>query len=150
MNFQNLFFIISLLIFSCSSIEEDLIDLTDYDYPKNSSSSPIIIPILSSNDLHGGIFPQVYSDSKKLKFSKGGGNYLYSYKKILEEEWGNKLIWLDAGDQFQGTMECMLSDGLIMKDFYNKAGLQGIALGNHEFDYGVEYLKEYIKKKNIL
>ena len=147
MNFQNIFFIISLLIFSCLSIEEDLIDLTDYDYPKNSSSSPIIIPILSSNDLHGGIFPQVYSDSKKQKFSKGGGNYLYSYKKILEEEWGNKLIWLDAGDQFQGTMECMLSDGLIMKDFYNKAGLQGIALGNHEFDYGVEYLKEYIKKQ---
>ena len=41
----------------------------------------------------------------------------------------------------------MLSDGLIMKDYYNEAGLQGIALGNHEFDFGIEYLKDFIKKQ---
>ena len=147
MNFQNTFLIISLLISSYLTIEEDLIDLTDYNYPKNTSKSPYYIPILSTNDLHGGIFPNFYSDINKQKYSNGGGNYLYSYKKILQEEWGNKLIWLDAGDQFQGTMECMLSDGLIMKDYYNEAGLQGIALGNHEFDFGIEYLKEFIKKQ---
>ena len=152
MKFQNIFLIISLLISSCLTIEEeDLIDLTDYNYPKNTSKSPYYIPILSTNDLHGGIFPNFYSDINKQKYSNGGGNYLYSYKKILSEEWGNKLIWLDAGDQFQGTMECMLSDGLIMKDYYNEAGLQGIALGNHEFDFGIEYLKDFIKKQaNIL
>ena len=43
-------------------------------------------------------------------------------------------------------MECMLSDCLIMKDFYNKAGLEAITLGNHDFDYGIDYLKNYVEK----
>ena len=129
-------FIISLLIISISSVSnaEDLIDLTNYDYPSINDSDFTFIPILSTNDLHGGIFPTKYSDRNKQRYSNGGANYLYSYKKILKEEWGNRLIWLDAGDQFQGTIECMLSDCYIMKDYYNQAGLDAITLGNHDFD----------------
>ena len=136
MKSSKIFFILSFLLIPISSLseDEDLINLSDYTYPKPTDVSYIYIPILSTNDLHGGIFPNIYSDINKKKYSNGGGNYLYSYKKILEEEWGDRLIWLDAGDQFQGTMECMLSDCLIMKDFYNKAGLEAITLGNHDFD----------------
>ena len=150
MKSSKLFFILSFLIISISTLseDEDLINLSDYTYPKATDVSYVYIPILSTNDLHGGIFPIKYSDINKQKFSKGGGNYLYSYKKILKDEWGDRLIWLDAGDQFQGTMECMLSDCLIMKDFYNKAGLDAITLGNHDFDYGIDYLKSFIEKMN--
>ena len=148
MKSSKLFFILSFLIISISSLseDEDLINLSDYTYPKATDISYVYIPILSTNDLHGGIFPNIYSDINKQKYLNGGGKYLYSYKKILKEEWGDRLIWLDAGDQFQGTMECMLSDCLIMKDFYNKAGLEAITLGNHDFDYGIEYLKNYVEK----
>ena len=148
MKSSKIFFILSFLLIPISSLseDEDLINLSDYTYPKPTDVSYIYIPILSTNDLHGGIFPNIYSDINKKKYSNGGGNYLYSYKKILEEEWGDRLIWLDAGDQFQGTMECMLSDCLIMKDFYNKAGLEAITLGNHDFDYGIDYLKNYVEK----
>ena len=150
LNFSKTFFLLYFIIISISSIEEDdLIDLTDYKYPSVNDSSTLYIPILATNDLHGGIFPSQFSDSKRNKFLNGGANYLYSYKKILKEEWGDRLIWLDGGDQFQGTMECMLSNCLIMKDFYNKAGLNGIALGNHDFDYTVEYLMDYVKKMNF-
>lgn len=142
------FITLSILIISITCQDDDIIDLTDYTYPKITDYYTYI-PILSTNDLHGGIFPSKYADSNKKRFSNGGGNYIYSYKKILEEEWGNRLIWLDSGDQFQGTMECMLSDCLIMKDFYNKAGLDGITLGNHDFDYGADYLKEYVKKMDF-
>ena len=106
-------------------------------------------PILSTNDLHGGIFPEKFADSNRQRYSYGGANYIYSYKKILKEEWGNRLLWFDAGDQFQGTMECMLSKCNIMKDYYNKAGLDGITLGNHDFDYGIDYLKKFIKEQNF-
>ena len=148
--FRKYFFVISLIIFSVSSTQdEDLIDLTDYKRPLPTDKSYYYVPILSTNDLHGGIFPTKYSDSNKNRFSYGGANYLYSYKQILKEEWGDRLIWIDGGDQFQGTMECMLSDCLIMRDFYNKAGLQGIALGNHDFDYGIDYLKNYIETLNF-
>ena len=57
-------------------------------------------------------------------------------------------MWLDGGDQFQGTMEVMLSEGDIMKDYYNYVNLSGIGLGNHEFDYGIEKLKKYIEMEN--
>ena len=36
-----------------------------------------------------------------------------------------------------------------MKDFFNSAKLDGIAIGNHEFDYGVEKLKKHIKSKKF-
>ena len=148
--FRKILFILSFFIYSSSfKTEEDLIDLTDYSYPSPNESYYNYIPILSTNDFHGGIFPSKYADSKKSRFSYGGANYLYSYKKILKEEWGDRLIWLDAGDQFTGTMECMLSDCLIMKDYYNKAGLDAIALGNHDFDYDIDYLKKYIKEMNF-
>ena len=150
LNFSKSLYILSIIIISISSIEEnDLIDLTDYTYPNVNDSGYVYIPILSTNDLHGGIFPSQFTDSNKKRFLNGGANYLYSYKEILKEEWGNRLIWIDGGDQFQGTMECMLSDCLIMKDYYNKAGLDGITLGNHDFDYGYEYLKDYVKKMNF-
>ena len=146
------FFILSLLIISVSSLldekEEDLIDLTNYDYPHPNDTSYIYIPILSTNDLHGGIFPQIYSDPNNTRFKRGGANYLYSYKKILEEEWGERLLWFDAGDFFQGTMECMLSDCLIMKDYFNKAGLNAVTIGNHDFDYEISQLKEVISQLN--
>ena len=67
----------------------------------------------------------------------------------MKEEWGNRLIWLDAGDQFQGTIECMLSDCYIMKDYFNKAGLNAITLGNHDFDYEIPHLKKVIKEQNF-
>ena len=150
LNFAKTFFLLYFIIISISSIEEDdLIDLTDYKYPLANDSSTLYIPILATNDLHGGIFPSQFSDSNRKKFLNGGANYLYSYKKILKEEWGDRLIWIDGGDQFQGTMECMLSKCLIMKDFYNKAGLDGIALGNHDFDYTIEYLMDYVKQMDF-
>ena len=146
---RKIFFV---LLFTFSLVKslvqnEDLINLTNYKYPLPTDKRPYVyIPILSTNDLHGEIFPEKYSDPNKIRYSNGGGNYLYSYKKILKEEWGDRLLWLDAGDQFQGTMECMLSDCYIMKDYYNKAGLDAITLGNHDFDYEIPHLKKFIKE----
>ena len=143
--------ILSLFIISVSSIkeDEDLINLSDYIYPSPNDTNYINIPILSTNDLHGKIFPEKFADINNQRYSNGGANYIYSYKKILKEEWGNRLIWLDAGDQFQGTIECLLSDCYIMKDYYNKAGLDGITLGNHDFDYQIEHLRKFIKEQNF-
>lgn len=36
-----------------------------------------------------------------------------------------------------------------MKDYYNYVKLDGIAIGNHEFDYGVEKLKDHIKDEKF-
>ena len=84
----------------------DIINLSDYKYPTVSMSDKYIrIAILGTNDFHGGIFPNKFPDSTYTRFSNGGANYLYSYAKILKEDWGKQLLWLDGGDQFSGTME---------------------------------------------
>ena len=129
--------------------KEEIIDLTDYKYPvKDSSDKLIRIAILGTNDFHGGIFPTQFPDSNNKKFPNGGATNLYTYAKILKSQWEGQFLWLDGGDQFQGTVECMLSNCTIMKDYYNYVGLDGIGLGNHDFDYGLDYLREYIEKQD--
>ena len=142
--------IIILLYLLFSIICEDPVDITNYKYPTKDSTDKLIrIAILGTNDFHGGIFPTQFPDSKNKKFPNGGAVNLYTYAKILQQQWTDQFLWLDGGDQFQGTMECMLSDCTIMRDYFNKVGLQGIGLGNHDFDYGLKYLEDYIKKQNF-
>jgi 2',3'-cyclic-nucleotide 2'-phosphodiesterase (5'-nucleotidase family) len=133
-----------------SSIICDVINLTNYKFPvKDSSDKLIRIAILGTNDFHGGIFPTQFSDSNNKNYKNGGAINLYSYAKFLREQWEGQFLWLDGGDQFQGTMECMLSDCTIMRDYFNKVGVDGIGLGNHDFDYGLDYLRDFIKKQNF-
>jgi len=145
-----MYYLLLVISYSILSTYCEKINLSDYKYPiKESSDKYIRIAILGTNDFHGGIFPNKYEDSKNIRYSNGGAINLYSYAKILRKQWENQFLWLDGGDQFTGTMECMLSDGNIMRDYYNNVGVDGIGLGNHDFDYGVEYLKDFIKKQKF-
>ena len=145
---SNIFLLIIISLLSC--IISDPINLSDYKFPvKDSSDKLIRIAILGTNDFHGGIFPIQYNDINNNYFKHGGALHLYSYAKILQQQWENQFLWLDGGDQFQGTMECMLSNCEIMKDYFNNAGVQGIGLGNHDFDYGLDYFKNYIETQKF-
>ena len=130
--------------------QESLADLSDYDYPSEEISNDIInVAIMGTNDIHGEIFPNIFQSPENTTLASGGATNIYSYVEALREEYGKYFLWFDGGDQFQGTMECMLSEGSIMKDFYNSAKLDGIAIGNHEFDYGIEKLKQHIESENF-
>ena len=130
--------------------QESLADLSDYDYPSAEISNDIInVAIMGTNDIHGEIFPNIFQSPENTTLASGGATNIYSYVEALREEYGKYFLWFDGGDQFQGTMECMLSEGSIMKDFYNSAKLDGIAIGNHEFDYGIEKLKQHIESENF-
>jgi 5'-nucleotidase/UDP-sugar diphosphatase len=64
------------------------------------------------------------------------------------------MLYLDAGDEFQGGLEAskVISSGEIISDYFNHMGNDGSAVGNHEFDFGPEFLDYYIDKleQNIL
>ena len=124
--------------------------LSDYEYPSPEISDNIVrVAIMGTNDIHGEIFPNTFQSPENTTLKIGGATNLYSYAKALRKEWDDRFLWFDGGDQFQGTMECMLSEGGIMKDYYNYVGLNGIAIGNHEFDYGIEKLKAHIKSEKF-
>jgi len=142
--------ILFFIVIISTTVSSEPIELTDYQYPVQDTSENIIkVAIMGTNDLHGEIFPNVFKSSDGSTMSSGGSTNMYSYIKALRNDWGDYFLWLDGGDQFQGTVEVMLSEGEIMKDFFNYANLNGIAIGNHDFDYGVEKLKEHIKNQNF-
>ncbi|MEK6705120.1 MAG: bifunctional UDP-sugar hydrolase/5'-nucleotidase [Bdellovibrionota bacterium] len=103
------------------------------------------IAILGTNDLHGAIAPQQMKsrekdeDSASIEYEVGGAAVLAAYANILRSEFGPRLLWLDAGDEFQGSIESNSEKGAPMVRFFNLAGLHAAAIGNHEFDFGPEH-----------
>ena len=53
---------------------------------------------------------------------------------------------VDAGDHIQGGAIGILSQGLDIIDIMNKIEYDVVALGNHEFDYGIDQLKKCEEK----
>ena len=86
------------------------------------------IIILHTNDVHCGVNEVIGYDG------------LYLYKKELQKKYKHVLL-VDAGDHIQGGAIGILSQGLDIIDIMNKVGYDVVALGNHEFDYGIDQLK---------
>ena len=106
---------IFLIIFS--PIFSDIIDITPYEYPSPiETESEYNIVIMGTNDIHGSYFPsEINLTSSNITYKSGGLQYMGKYINLLREQWGDRFIWLDAGDQFQGAMENTLSNGSIIK-----------------------------------
>jgi 5'-nucleotidase len=131
-----------------SKVEEELINISDYQWPlpKNNEDEIYNIAIFGTNDIHGGAFAQSLTHPiTKENFKYGGLEYLSNYIQIIKNDWREKFLWLDAGDQFQGTIESKTSNGSIITDFMNFMKLNGSAIGNHEFDFFDSYLDERLR-----
>ncbi len=116
---------------------------SEIDQSPKSSEDIETITVLGTNDIHGGIAPLELKSREAqgvapIHYEAGGVAYLASYVKKLRSELGDRLIWLDGGDEFQGTIESNLNHGAAMVSFFNAAGLNAAAIGNHEFDFGAE------------
>jgi 5'-nucleotidase len=113
---------------------------------KEPTSGIETLAILGTNDIHGSLAPQILhtretDGSKPIQYEAAGGATLASYIRILQKEYGDHLLWLDAGDEFQGSIESNLEQGAPMVQYFNLLNLDAAAVGNHEFDFGLETLK---------
>lgn len=88
--------------------------------------------VLHTNDIHGRY--------EKTEESLGISS-VAALKGYYEEQGANVLL-LDAGDFSQGTNLVNYYDGLDAVHFLNAAGYDAVSLGNHEFDFGFDELKE--------
>jgi 5'-nucleotidase len=61
---------------------------------------------------------------------------LASVIRSLKSQYGERMLFLDGGDQFQGSLEGNMSKGKAMVEFFNSLGLDAAAIGNHDLDYG--------------
>lgn len=84
------------------------------------------LSIVGTSDLHGALdrlplFAGFVANLRAARAADGGG-----------------VLLVDGGDMFQGTLESNLGEGADVVRVYNQLGYAGVAVGNHEFDYGPE------------
>ena len=125
---------VSTSLFSCGRNEQG----TDTSNTSGASSSesksePSVkedkdISIIYTTDVHCGIDNYL------------GYSTVESYKKNLEET--NYVSLVDAGDYLQGEFIGAISKGEYIMEIINEMNYDVITLGNHEFDYGIDALKE--------
>lgn len=89
--------------------------------PTLKTHAPIEISIVGTNDLHGRL---------------GALPLLGGYLNALRAARPGRVVLLDAGDTFQGTLESNLLEGEPVVAAYRRLGYAAMAIGNHEFDYG--------------
>lgn len=58
----------------------------------------------------------------------------------LKAQYGDRMLYLDGGDCFQGTLEGNMNKGRSNIVLYNKLGVDAMAMGNHDLDYGPDVL----------
>ena len=109
----------------------------------SSSNVPPLVPIndkdisiVYTTDVHCG-----FDDSKYLGYSA-----VYQYKENLKEN--NYVSLVDSGDFLQGDFIGAISKGEYIIEVMNRVNYDVITLGNHEFDYGMDILKERLTEFN--
>ena len=88
------------------------------------------IVILYTSDVHCGIDNNIGYDS------------LSAYKKELEKD--NYVTLMDNGDNISGDFIGAVSKGEYIIDIMNEIGYDSMVFGNHEFDFGMDILKERV------
>ena len=100
--------------------------------------------IIATNDFHGALEPR--PDATGVQ--RGGAAYVGGAIDRAQKECGPRCVTLllDAGDLFQGTLASNLSFGRPVVDYYNRMGYAASALGNHEFDWGIDSLRARMRQ----
>lgn len=97
----------------------------------------ITLDIYSVNDFHGAL----EKTDKNIGIAELAG-----FLKVKTQANKENILLLSAGDMFTGTLDSGLSKGEFVVDCMNKMGFDAMAIGNHEFDWGLATLNTRIKQ----
>lgn len=101
--------------------------------------------ILHSNDMHGDFLAEVKAGEGKLI---GGLALLSGYiNKVRREE--ENVLFVISGDMVQGSLIDFEYKGISTMEIMNYLAPDVVALGNHEFDYGLPHLLFLEKMANF-
>ncbi|XP_040916864.1 snake venom 5'-nucleotidase-like [Toxotes jaculatrix] len=108
------------------------------------------LTLLHTNDNHARIEETSEDSGKCSPRGPCFGGVARRFTKVSEiRKMEKNVLFLDAGDQFQGTVWFNYYKGREAAHFMNKLGYDVMAIGNHEFDNGVEgLLKPFLQMVN--
>ncbi|WZX99456.1 5'-nucleotidase C-terminal domain-containing protein [Bacillus sp. FSL W7-1360] len=98
-----------------------------------SLEGDVTLDIIHTNDIHSAL-----TDFGKVSA------YIKSERAAADH-----FLYLDAGDFVSGDPIVDLNHGKPMIDIFNLVGLDAVAIGNHEFDYGPTYLQENMEASSF-
>jgi 5'-nucleotidase len=100
-------------------------------------AEPVHVVIVGTTDVHGWFNGHVETPPGGGEGVLWGGlPVLATHVEALREQNGGRLLLVDSGDMFQGTLESNLFEGEAVIRGYNAMGYAAAAVGNHEFDFG--------------
>jgi 2',3'-cyclic-nucleotide 2'-phosphodiesterase / 3'-nucleotidase / 5'-nucleotidase len=111
--------------------------------PAAAESTRPRLRVLATNDFHGRL--EASTPSWAGGRPVGGAAALATYFRMERDGFAGPAILLDGGDIMQGTPVSNLTRGRSTVDYYNMVGYGGAALGNHEFDWGRDVLRQRIE-----
>ena len=92
----------------------------------------VVVDFYAINDLHGKL-----DDTD----SQPGVDELTTYLQNAKKS-DDHTVLLSSGDMWQGSPESNLTKGLIVTEWMNELDFVSMTLGNHEFDWGEEFIEE--------
>jgi 2',3'-cyclic-nucleotide 2'-phosphodiesterase (5'-nucleotidase family) len=111
--------------------------------PARVPGAAVCARIFSTNDTHGRLLPaeQSWSEGRPV----GGSAAIAGYVREAREETPEcPMFVLSGGDMMQGTLISNLTEGESTIRAMNAIGYDAAAIGNHEFDWGVDVLVDRI------
>ena len=93
----------------------------------------VVIDFYVINDLHGK-----FCDTN----GQPGVDEIGTYLESIDDD---HQILISSGDMWQGTAESVLTNGEIMVDWMNALGFVCMTMGNHEFDWGEEAIRDNLE-----
>ncbi|HEX9986465.1 MAG TPA: 5'-nucleotidase C-terminal domain-containing protein [Thermoanaerobaculia bacterium] len=98
---------------------------------------PVHVIVVGTTDVHGWFNGHVETPKGGGEgIAYGGLSILSSYVEALRANNPGRVLVVDSGDMFQGTLESNLFEGEPVIRGMNTIGYVGAAIGNHEFDFG--------------
>lgn len=109
------------------------------------------VVVFHTNDVHGQVLPRPATWLKDVNPipDSGGLPRLAANLQALRAEAegaGAAVVVCDGGDWFQGTPEGQIGQGLGFLRAFALVGHDGAAVGNHEFDHGVDVFLRHLKE----
>jgi len=101
--------------------------------------------IFSTNDTHGRLLAaqQSWSNGRLVGGSAAIAGYARQAARAMPE---CPVFIVSGGDIMQGTLVSNVADGASTIETFNAIGYDAAAIGNHEFDWGVDVLKQRIEQ----
>jgi len=112
-----------------------------------ASGDSILLRVLATNDFHGSLEASVQAWSNHRPV--GGAPAVAGMMDRLAQACGCTTIRLDGGDVMQGSPVSNLSYGRATVAAFNAMGYAASAIGNHEFDWGIDTLAARVRQAHF-